>query len=126
MDGLGGAPETLHMLAAFEDFTLIDPDALEDTVAVEQAVVVHTDGGLVFRNHATVDVDDGQLFFGRSVCEGVEGCVRPEVAAGGGARRCFCCGPDRIFSERFGRGFAVDFDKRLLNHFQSRFGGGLG
>src|SRR5262249_59814803 len=46
IDGAGAVVEAVEVLAEAEDFTVVDADALEDAVAVEQPVVVDADLGL--------------------------------------------------------------------------------
>ncbi len=126
VDGLGGAPQTLHVLAALEDLALVDADALKDAVAVKQAVVVHADHGLVLRHHAAVDVDDGEFFFGRCVREGIEGSVRTDEAAGGCAWRCLCRDLGGWLGGGLGGGLAGGFDERFLEHLGLSLRGDLG
>ena len=56
-DAAGAVVKPLHMLGEAEDLALIDPDALEDAVAVEQAVVVDADLGVRLVVDLAVDVD---------------------------------------------------------------------
>ncbi len=56
-DGLGRHLETLEVLFESEDAALIKTDALEDAVAVKEAVVKDRDLGVSLRVEFSVDVD---------------------------------------------------------------------
>ena len=56
-DGLGRVPEPIEVLVEAEDLAAVAADALEDAVAVEQAVIVDADLGVFFVEELAVDVD---------------------------------------------------------------------
>src|SRR5262249_51217008 len=56
-DGLGRLLEALEVLVEAEDASVVGADALEDAVAVEDAVVEDRDLGVVFLQHLAVYVD---------------------------------------------------------------------
>ena len=57
VDLVGAFVEAIKVLLALEDLALVNPDAFEDAVAVEQAVVVDADHRLALGDHAAVDPD---------------------------------------------------------------------
>ena len=56
-DGLGRIPQPVEVGLQAEDLAAVAADALEDAVAVEQAVVVDADLGVFFVVELAVDVD---------------------------------------------------------------------
>jgi hypothetical protein len=56
-DRFGGGKEAVDMFAETEDATVVSPDALENTIAVEQAVIEHADLRVLLVAVFTVDVD---------------------------------------------------------------------
>src|SRR5690606_29638704 len=63
-DAGGGLPEAVHVLAELEDLAVVDSDALEDAVSVEQTVVVDAHRGLALGNQASINPDEGAILCG--------------------------------------------------------------
>src|SRR5207302_9645819 len=57
--GAGAVVQPLDVLAEPKDLAAVDADALEDAVAVEEAVVVDADLGVGLVEKLAVDVDPG-------------------------------------------------------------------
>ena len=56
-NGAGGLIEALYVGGETEDATVIDANAFEDAVSIEQAVIEHGDFGVFFVEQLAVDVD---------------------------------------------------------------------
>ena len=56
-DGAGGLIKALQVGCEAEDAAMIDADAFEDSVSIEQAVIEHGDFGVFFVEQLAVDVD---------------------------------------------------------------------
>lgn len=56
-DGASGFIEALEVLGEAEDAAVVDADALENTVAIEEAMIEHGDFGVFLAEQLSVEVD---------------------------------------------------------------------
>ena len=56
---MGGVVEAVEVLGEAENLAAVDPDPLEDAIAVEEAMIVHRDGGRLAVVPLAVEPDGG-------------------------------------------------------------------